>query len=156
MAKKGIQSNNNLSLDELTVTPSVSTSGKKTKKPFSSPVEKPASSTTNSCKLPKGLLDNLNSNITRYNGNSEKGKPVYMPVAVVERLQKLSNRHYKRVSARAIATAILDTVLTSCNPEEIMDTYMNSIQYTPPTEEELSARATAAERARAARAAAKK
>ena len=156
MAKKGIQSNNNLSLDELTVTPSVSTSGKKTKKPVSSPVEKPASSTTNSCKLPKGLLDNLNSNITRYNGNSEKGKPVYMPVALVEKLQELSNRHYKRVSARAIATAILDTVLSHCGPEEIMDNYMQFIQYTPPTAEELAARAAAAERAKAARAAAKK
>lgn len=103
-------------------------------------------------KLPRPLVDNILNNITKYNGNSEKGKPVYMPVAVVEKLQELSNRHYKRVSARAIATAILDAVLNNCNPEDIMDTYMQSIQYTPPTAEELAARAAAAEKARKFRA----
>lgn len=107
-------------------------------------------------KLPKTLVDNILTNITKYNGNSEKGKPVYMPAAVVERLQELSNRHYKRVSARAIATAILDTVLSHCSPEEILDTYMQLIQYTPPTAEELEARAAAAEKARKFRASYKK
>ena len=106
--------------------------------------------------LPKSLVDNILLNITKYNGNSEKGKPVYMPAAVVERLQELSNRHYKRVSARAIATAILDAVLNNCKPEEIMDMYMQYIQYTPPTAEELEARAAAAEKARKFRASYKK
>lgn len=104
----------------------------------------------------EALVDNILSNITRYNGNGEKGKPVYMPAAVVEKLQELSQRHYKRVSARAIATAILDAVLTHCKPEEIMDAYMQSIQYTPPTDEELAARAVAAEKARKFRASYKK
>ena len=106
--------------------------------------------------LPKTLVDNILSNLTKYNGNSEKGRPVYMPVAVIEKLQELSQRHYKRVSSRAIATAILDAVLTHCNPEEIMDAYMESIQYTPPTAEELEARAAAAEKARKFRASYKK
>ena len=106
--------------------------------------------------LPKSLIDDILKNVTKYNGNSEKGKPVYMPAAVVERLQELSTRHYKRVSARAIATAILDAVLNNCKPEEIMDMYMQSIQYTPPTAEELEARAAAAEKARKFRASCKK
>ena len=106
--------------------------------------------------LPKSLIDDILKNVTKYNGNSEKGKPVYMPAAVVERLQELSKRHYKRVSARAIATAILDAVLNNCKPEEIMDMYMQSIQYTPPTAKELEARAAAAEKARKFRASCKK
>ena len=110
----------------------------------------------NSVTLSKPLVDNILRNITKYNGNSERGKPVYMPAAVVEKLQELSQRHYKRVSARAIATAILDAVLTHCNPEEILDMYMHSIQYTPPTAEELAARAAAAEKARKFRASYKK
>ena len=110
----------------------------------------------NSVTLSKPLVDNILRNITKYNGNSERGKPVDMPAAVVEKLQELSQRHYKRVSARAISTAILDAVLTHCKPEEIMDAYMQSIQYTPPTDEELAARAVAAEKARKFRASYKK
>lgn len=157
MAKKGISSSTSLSLDDINVTPKITTSVKKTKsapekseksaKPKSAAVIE--SSTAN--KLPKSFLDVLNSNLTRYNGNSEKGKPVYLPVAIIERLQELSNRHYKRLSARALAAAILDTILNTCKPEEILDMYMESIHYVPPTSEELEARAAAAEKAKAAR-----
>ena len=163
MAKKGISSSSNsLSLDDMTVTPKISTSAKKSKsapekseksaKPKSAAVIE--SATAN--KLPKSFLDVLNSNLTRYNGNSEKGKPVYLPVAIIERLQELSNRHYKRLSARALAAAILDTILNTCNSEEILDNYMESIHYTPPTAEEIKARNVAAEKAKAARARAAK
>ena len=157
MAKKGISSSTSLSLDDINVTPKITTSVKKTKsapekseksaKPKSAAVIE--SATAN--KLPKSFLDVLNSNLTRYNGNSEKGKPVYLPVAIIERLQELSNRHYKRLSARALAAAILDTILNTCKPEEILDNYMESIHYIPPTEEELEARFAAAEKAKAAR-----
>ena len=143
MAKKGISSSTSLSLDDINVTPKITTSVKKAK------------SAPTSGKLPKSVLDVLNSNLTRFNGNSEKGKPVYLPVALIERLQELSNRHYKRLSARALAAAILDTILNTCNPEEILDNYMESIHYIPPTEEELEARVAAAEKAKAARAAKK-
>ena len=156
MAKKGISSSStNLSLDDITVTPKISTSAKKAKaaaeKSEKSATPKSAPEATTSGKLPKSILEVLNSNLTRYNGNSEKGKPVYLPVALVERLQELSNRHYKRVSARALTAAILDTILSTCNPEEILDNYMESIHYIPPTEEELEARFAAAEKAKAAR-----
>ena len=161
MAKKGISSSNSLSLDDMTVTPKISTSAKKSKsapekseksvKPKSAAVIE--SATAN--KLPKSILDILNSNLTRYNGNSEKGKPVYLPVALIERLQELSNRHYKRLSARALAAAILDTILNTCKPEEILDMYMETIHYVPPTAEEIKARNVAAEKAKAARAAKK-
>ena len=157
MAKKGISSSTSLSLDDINVTPKITTSVKKAKsapekseksvKPKSAAVIESATSG----KLPKSVLDVLNSNLTRFNGNSEKGKPVYLPVALIERLQELSNRHYKRVSARALAAAILDTILNTCNPEEILDNYMESIHYIPPTEEELEARFAAAEKAKAAR-----
>ena len=164
MAKKGISSSSNsLSLDDITVTPKISTSAKKAKaaaeksEKSATPKSAPEASTPGtSGKLPKSVLDVLNTNLTRYNGNSEKGKPVYLPVAIVERLQELSNRHYKRVSARALAAAILDTILNTCNPEEILDNYMESIHYIPPTEEELEARFAAAEKAKAARARAAK
>ena len=164
MAKKGISSSSNsLSLDEMTVTPKISTSVKKEKaaaeKSEKSVKSKQAPESTTpgtSGKLPKSVLDVLNTNLTRYNGNSEKGKPVYLPVALIERLQELSNRHYKRLSARALAAAILDTILNTCNPEEILDNYMESIHYIPPTEEELEARFAAAEKAKAARARAAK
>ena len=159
MAKKGISSSSNsLSLDDMTVTPKISTSVKKEKaapeKSEKSVKSKQAPESTTpgtSGKLPKSVLDVLNTNLTRYNGNSEKGKPVYLPVALIERLQELSNRHYKRLSARALAAAILDTILNTCNPEEILDNYMESIHYIPPTEEELEARFAAAEKAKAAR-----
>ena len=164
MAKKGISSSSNsLSLDDMTVTPKISTSVKKEKaaaeKSEKSVKSKQAPESTTpgtSGKLPKSVLDVLNTNLTRYNGNSEKGKPVYLPVALIERLQELSNRHYKRLSARALAAAILDTILNTCNPEEILDNYMESIHYIPPTEEELEARFAAAEKAKAARARATK
>ena len=159
MAKKGISSSTSLSLDDINVTPKITTSVKKAKsapekseksvKPKSAAVIE--SATAN--KLPKSILDILNSNLTRYNGNSEKGKPVYLPVALIERLQELSNRHYKRLSARALAAAILDTILNTCKPEEILDMYMESIHYVPPTAEEIKARNVAAEKAKAARAA---
>ena len=162
MAKKGISSSNSLSLDDITVTPKISTSAKKAKaaaekseKSVKS-IQAPESTTATSGKLPKSILDVLNSNLTRFNGNPEKGKPVYLPVALIERLQELSNRHYKRLSARALAAAILDTILNTCNSEEILDNYMESIHYTPPTEEELEARFAAAEKAKAARARAAK
>lgn len=163
MAKKGISSSSNsLSLDDMTVTPKISTSAKKAN---SAPEKSEKSVKPKSAaviesailgKLPKPILDILNSNLTRFNGNSEKGKPVYLPVALIERLQELSNRHYKRVSARALAAAILDTILNTCNPEEILDNYMESIHYTPPTAEEIKARNVAAEKAKAARARAAK
>ena len=164
MAKKGISSSSNsLSLDDITVTPKISTSAKKAKaaaeksEKSATPKSAPEASTPGtSGKLPKSVLDVLNTNLTRYNGNSEKGKPVYLPVALIERLQELSNRHYKRLSARALAAAILDTILNTCNPEEILDNYMESIHYIPPTEEELEARFAAAEKAKAARARAAK
>lgn len=161
MAKKGISSSNSLSLDDMTVTPKISTSVKKAK---SAPEKSEKSVKPKSAaviesailgKLPKPILDVLNSNLTRFNGNSEKGKPVYLPVAIIERLQELSNRHYKRISARALAAAILDTILNTCKPEEILDIYMESIHYVPPTEEELEARVAAAKKAKAARAAKK-
>ena len=159
MAKKGISSSNSLSLDDMTVTPKISTSAKKAKaaaeKSENSATPKSAPKTTTSGKLPKSILDVLNSNLTRFNGNSEKGKPVYLPVALIERLQELSNRHYKRLSARALAAAILDTILNTCKPEEILDIYMESIHYVPPTAEEIKARNVAAEKAKAARAAKK-
>ena len=155
MAKKGISSSNSLSLDDITVTPKISTSAKKAKataeKSEKSATPKSAPEATTSGKLPKSILEVLTANLTRYNGNSEKGKPVYLPVAIVERLQELSNRHYKRVSARALTAAILDTILNTCNSEEILDNYMESIHYTPPTEDELKARFAAAEKAKAAR-----
>ena len=164
MAKKGISSSSNsLSLDDITVTPKISTSVKKEKaaaeKSEKSVKSKQAPESTTpgtSGKLPKSVLDVLNTNLTRYNGNSEKGKPVYLPVAIIERLQELSNRHYKRLSARALAAAILDTILNTCNSEEILDNYMESIHYTPPTAEEIKARNVAAEKAKAARARAAK
>ena len=159
MAKKGISSSSNsLSLDDMTVTPKISTSVKKEKaaaeKSEKSVKSKqaPESTSATSGKLPKSILDVLNSNLTRFNGNPEKGKPVYLPVALIERLQELSNRHYKRVSARALAAAILDTVINHCNTEEILDMYMESIHYVPPTEEEIEARVAAAKKAKAARA----
>ena len=160
MAKKGISSSTSLSLDDITVTPKISTSAKKAKaaaeKSEKSATPKSAPEATTSGKLPKSILEILNTNLTRYNGNSEKGKPVYLPVALIERLQELSNRHYKRLSARALAAAILDTILNTCNPEEILDNYMESIHYTPPTAEEIKARNVAAEKAKAARARAAK
>ena len=160
MAKKGIPSSNSLSLDDMTVTPKISTSAKKAKaaaeKSEKSATPKSAPEATTSGKLPKSILEVLNSNLTRYNGNSEKGKPVYLPVALIERLQELSNRHYKRLSARALAAAILDTILNTCKPEEILDIYMESIHYVPPTAEEIKARNVAAEKAKAARARAAK
>ena len=165
MAKKGISSSSNsLSLDEMTVTPKISTSSVKKAKTAPSSEKtvksaKPKSTVLESAtanKLPKSVLDVLNTNLTRYNGNSEKGKPVYLPVALIERLQELSNRHYKRLSARALAAAILDTILNTCNSEEILDNYMESIHYTPPTAEEIKARNVAAEKAKAARARAAK
>ena len=160
MAKKGISSSSNsLSLDDITVTPKISTSAKKAKaaaeksEKSATPKSAPEASTPGtSGKLPKSVLDVLNTNLTRYNGNSEKGKPVYLPVALIERLQELSNRHYKRLSARALAAAILDTILNTCNPEEMLDNYMESIHYIPPTEEEIEARVAAAKKAKAARA----
>ena len=165
MAKKGISSSNSLSLDDITVTPKISTSSEKVKTAPSSEKTvksvksaKPKSTVLESAtanKLPKSVLDVLNTNLTRYNGNSEKGKPVYLPVAIIERLQELSNRHYKRLSARALAASILDTVINHCNIEEILDMYMESIHYVPPTAEEIEARVVAAEKAKAARAAKK-
>ena len=101
--------------------------------------------------ISKTFSDQLITNYLRYDKSSEKGKPIYVSSDLVERLQAISEKYYKRLSARAITQALLETFFNDFNGEETVDEFMRRIHYVAPSERELAARKVAAEKAREAR-----
>lgn len=101
--------------------------------------------------ISKAFSDQLINNYLRYDKSSEKGKPIYVSSDLVERLQVISEKYYKRLSARAITQALLETFFNDFDGEETVDEFMRRIHYVAPSEKELAARKVAAEKARIAR-----
>lgn len=101
--------------------------------------------------ISKTFSDQLITNYLRYDKSSEKGKPIYVSSDLVERLQAISEKYYKRLSARAITQALLETFFNDFDGEETVDEFMRRIHYVAPSERELAARKVAAEKAREAR-----
>ncbi len=101
--------------------------------------------------ISKAFSDQLITNYLRYDKSSEKGKPIYVSSDLVERLQAISEKYYKRLSARAITQALLETFFNDFDGEETVDEFMRRIHYVAPSEKELAARQVAAEKARQAR-----
>ncbi len=106
-------------------------------------------------KIAKPFSNQLIENYLRYDKSSEKGKPIYVSAKLVARLQEISEKHYKRLSARAIAQALLETFFNDFEGEDTINAFMERIHYEAPSEEELEARKKAAEKAKQNRAAAK-
>ncbi len=103
----------------------------------------------------KAFSDMLIGNYLRYDKSSEKGKPIYVSADLADRLQAISEKYHKRLSARAITQALLETFFNDFDGEETVDEFMRRIRYVAPSEKELAARKVAAEKAREARRSAK-
>lgn len=99
----------------------------------------------------KAFSDQIITNYLRYDKSSEKGKPIYVSSDLIDRLQEISEKYYKRLSARAITQALLETFFNDFNGEETVDEFMRRIHYVAPSERELEARRKAAEKARETR-----
>ena len=69
----------------------------------------------------------------------------------MNRLQEISEKYHKRLSARAITQALLETFFNEFDGEDTVDEFMRRIHYVAPSEKELAARKIAAEKAREAR-----
>lgn len=98
--------------------------------------------------IPKKMSDKIMSNLTKFNGSSDAGKPIYMSTNIIDRLNEISDKYHRRISVRAIARAVLDSFINDFNGEEIIDEYMKQIGYSEPTKEELEERNKLAEKAR--------
>ena len=99
-------------------------------------------------KLAKDLSLGLVRNCVRFNGCTDKGKPIFLPKEVMDILQELSGRYHKAISARALASAVVKTVLSDFDGASAVASYMEQRGYVEPTDEELERRAKAAEVAR--------
>lgn len=120
--------------------------------PEPAPKQKPAKRPSKTGRsISKTFSDQLITNYLRYDKSSEKGKPIYVSSDLVERLQVISEKYYKRLSARAITQALLETFFNDFDGEETVDEFMRRIRYVAPSERELAARKVAAEKARIAR-----
>lgn len=105
--------------------------------------------------ISKVFSDEIIENYLRYDKSSEKGKPIYVSSELINRLQEISEKYHKRLSARAITQALLETFFNEFDGETTVDNFMERIHYVAPSEEELEARRIAAEKARQVRAASK-
>lgn len=89
----------------------------------------------------------LVENFIRYDRISGQCLPVTIPVDVSERLQEFVRKYRRRLSARSIVTALVETFISGAG-DEVMGRFLDRIHYIPPTEEELAAREKNAKRAR--------
>ncbi len=105
--------------------------------------------------ISKSFSDKIIENYLRYDKSSEKGKPIYVSNDLIVRLQEISEKYYKRLSARAIAQALIETFFNEFDGEKTIDDFMDRIHYVAPSEKELEARKVAAAKAKQARAASK-
>lgn len=98
--------------------------------------------------LPKKLSDKIMSNLTKFNGSSDTGKPIYVSTDIVEKLNDISNKYHRRISVRAIARAVLESFINDFNGEEVIDEYMKKIGFIEPSKEELAEKKELADKAR--------
>lgn len=101
--------------------------------------------------LPKNFQDKFFDNIFSYDRSPDKGRPVYISSKLLDKLQDLSERHYKRLTMRTIVQSVLATFL-SYDTDKAVDVFLDKINFQVPTTEELEAKKTAAEKARERRA----
>lgn len=99
-------------------------------------------------KLARDFSLGLERNCVRFNGCTDKGKPIFLPKEVMDILQGISAKYHKAISARALASAVIKTVLSDFNGASAVANYMAQRGYVEPTDEELERRARAAEVAR--------
>lgn len=106
--------------------------------------------------LPESISNSIIEGCIAYDKTSDKGKAVRIPAALLDELQSISDKYYKRLSVRTMVSALIQTFVNDFNGEEVIDKFMDRVHYVAPTEEELEARKEAAEKAKAMRLAAKK
>ncbi|MDD5862589.1 MAG: ParA family protein [Prevotella sp.] len=104
----------------------------------------------------KDMADSIIDGYFAYDKTSDKGKAVRVPATLLDELQVISDKYYKRLSVRTMVAALIQTFVKDYNGEEVIDKFMDRIHFVAPTEDELEARKEAAEKAKAMREAAKK
>lgn len=109
---------------------------------------------SNRPELPKGFQDKFFDNIFSYDRSPDKGRPVYISSDLLDSLQALSERHYKRLSLRAIVQSVLASFL-AYDTDKTVEAFLKKINFQVPTQEELNARKIAAKKAKERRAAEK-
>ena len=109
--------------------------------------EKPS----NRPELPKSFQDKFFDNIFSYDRSPDKGRPVYISSDILDKLQALSERHYKRLSLRALVQSVLASFL-SYDTDSAVETFLAKINFQVPTDKEIEARKKAAEKAKERRA----
>lgn len=133
-------------------------SAKKEKKPSTVKVDAKTKTKTkdtdssNLPELPRNFQDRFFDNIFSFDRSPERGRPVYISDKLLNRLQALSERHYKRLTMRTLVQSVLATFL-SYDTDKSIDEFLDKINFQVPTQEVLDARKTAAEKAKQRRAA---
>lgn len=97
--------------------------------------EKPS----NRPELPKSFQDKFFDNIFSYDRSPDKGRPVYISSDILDKLQALSERHYKRLSLRALVQSVLASFL-SYDTDSAVETFLAKINFQVPTDKEIEAR----------------
>lgn len=98
--------------------------------------------------LSKDLTERMTDNFMRYDRTADKGMAIFIPTELNAQLRQMSDEHYKRLSARTIASAILATVLNTYDINAVIDNFFEKIHYDIPTEEQLEERKRSTERIR--------
>lgn len=104
--------------------------------------------------LPKNFQEKLFDNIFSYDRSPDKGRPVYISSKLLDKLQELSERHYKRLTMRTLVQSVLATFLSYDTDKSVSD-FLEKINFQVPTKEQLEAKQVAAEKAKQRRAAEK-
>lgn len=102
------------------------------------------------------LEESVKRNITKYNGISETGKPIYVSEDIIAKLRGACEKYHRRVSVRALAQAMLDSLINDMNGLKFLDDYMKEIGYKEPSAEKLAYNKALADKAKERRAAEKK
>lgn len=98
------------------------------------------------------LSNSIVENFIRYDRISGECLPVTIPVDVSERLQEFVKKYHRRLSARSIVTALIETFISDFDGNGVMQQFLDRIHYVPPTEKELAIREKNALKAREQRA----
>ena len=94
------------------------------------------------------LAGTLIENFMRYDRISGSCQAVTIPVDVSEKLQEFVKKYHRRLSARSIVSALIETFISDYDGDSVMQQFLNRIHYTPPTEKEIQNREKNARKAR--------
>lgn len=128
-----------------------STPVKKTLKPNNNKQKEDTELSSNLPELPKNFQDKFFDNIFSYDRSPDRGKPVYISSALLQKLQELSEKHYRRISVRTLVQSVLETFM-SYDADKAVSDFLKKINFKVPTDKELEVKKKAAKKARERRA----